>query len=152
MAGSPLRILQEPREWLLSKLHIVSKGLHGALSSCVDLPGDIGVGVGGQRCTGSGIRVKGTSRQKLQGMWGQGMGTGELWESRLSRCYDGHSAGSGKRMPVVTLDSCAQAGRKEWCTGQEAEGIMEYREECIPRDVTLSRSLATSGAHCSRGV
>lgn len=79
------------------------------------------------------------------------MGTGELCSSHLSGCYDGHSAGSGKRMPVVTLDSCAQAGRKEWCTGQGAEDIVEYRKECIPRDVTLSSSLATSGAHCPPG-
>lgn len=35
-------------------------------------------------------------------------------------------------MPEVTLDSRAQAGRKERCTGQGAEGISEYRKERIP--------------------
>lgn len=53
MAGSLLRILQEPRERLLSKLHIVSKGLHGVLTSCVDLPGDVGVGGSGAQAVAS---------------------------------------------------------------------------------------------------
>lgn len=43
----------EPCERLLSKLRIVSKGLHGALSSCVDLPGDVGVGASGAQTVAS---------------------------------------------------------------------------------------------------